>query len=137
MIEEIEHAGWGAPCAPQPTTVVKIRLDGMGKPCYPVTAFVFGVWAVHRGTCKSSEPRLVPPPDSWSVSHLPTGMSALPDHFDDFWSCIRVARALEDSGVFRTKKSVLSPDLEETCLFFSIVGAALSDHYVWPLGTTS
>lgn len=117
--------GWGAPCEANPTTPVTIAHAHGTR---DVMGFVFGAWAVHRAVpvdgCTS------PDPDTWAVSHIPTGTSIGLVLEISFWDAIRVARALEDTGVFPDD----SLDCEDGSMIFqSAIGAAMSDHYVWPL----
>lgn len=125
--DETAPAGWGAECDPQPTDMVRLAKTGT------VPAFVFGVWAVHRSVPVISVV-ITPDPKAWSVSHIPSGLS-LAGYVAEpyFWDAIRVARALDDAGVLLAVEEFSC--IESMQIAQSAVGAALNDHYVWPLTT--
>lgn len=118
--------GWGAPSEVIPNSVVRIRMVPGSR---LVRAYTFGSWAVHRATNLFGV-RPHPHPESWAVSHVPSGCSVGIAAELTFWDAIRIARALDDTGLFP------SADLSEPdgCwIFEAAIGAALHDHYVWPL----
>lgn len=125
-----DEDGWGSPCAPDPTDIVRCHMPTGGF--FPVPAFVFGAWAVHR-SISIKDLILRPSPSAWNVSHVPTG-TALAQFVAEpsFWEAIRIARALDDSGLYQTARSVKVAD-DDYYVLLAVVGAALHDHYVWPL----
>lgn len=132
--DERDPCGWGAPCEPQPSTAVILETERGGKMSVP--SFVFGVWAVHRSVHVIE---VITTPDSslWCISHVPTGRSMA--EFvgeNDFWTSVRVARALEDSNPC-PDDDLLNYDEDAWWVVCSAVGAALNDHYVWPLTTSA
>lgn len=98
---------------------------------------MFGVWAVHRAVPTDRD--LIDgkdiDPTAWSVSHLPTGRSVSPFLVEpDFWMAMRVARALDDTGIFLDEDLSSAEDVQ---IFMSAIGAAMNDHYVFPIYTLS
>jgi hypothetical protein len=128
--DERGPCGWGAPCEPRPTTVVRLDTENGCKMSVP--SFVFGVWAVHRSVHVSGV-ITIPDPLLWCISHVPTGKSMAGFVGElDFWTAVRVARALEDSNPF-PDDDLPSSDEDAAWIAYSVIGAALNDHYVWPL----
>lgn len=121
--------GWGAPCEVSPDTVVRL---GNGKLLFDSTAYVFGDWAVHRSTgLDGIHPH--PDPNSWAVSHVPSGRENGLAVELEFWDAVRIARALEDACPSLVVSANGIIDVDEFFLFEAAIGAALQDHYVWPL----
>lgn len=107
--DERDPCGWGAPCEPQPSTAVILETERGGKMSVP--SFVFGVWAVHRSV-HVIEVITTPDPSLWCISHVPTGRS--------------MAEFVGEND-----------DEDAWWVVCSAVGAALNDHYVWPLTTSA
>ena len=125
---EDESAGWGAPCEARPDTLIKIRT---GQSWRAINAYVFGAWAVHRSAGVAGIlPR--PDPDSWAVTHVPSGCCIGLAIELEFWDAIRIARALEDTRILEEHDDVSVP-YDDGLIFQAAIGAALHDHYVWPL----
>jgi len=124
--------GWGAACAPAPMDPVRIRQEGT-KRLATVMGYRFGAWAVHRAVPVDGVMTTVAT-DAWAVSHVPTGMAigwwlAEPT----FWDAVRVALALHDSHLFPDAHAVDASTLDESCCLQAVIGAALQDHYVFPV----
>lgn len=119
--------GWGAPCDPELRDTVGIRCRS--KIIARVRALIFGAWAVHRAVPVDMYMEAPVDPAAWGVTHVPSGYTIANWVADlAFWDAVRVARALEDSGIL--------PDDRLECdvwLLTAVIGAALQDHYVWPL----
>lgn len=128
MSDDAEPAGWGAPCDARPDTKVKISIAGCSSKT-EVDAYVFGSWAVHRAVGVAGIERR-PDPDSWAVSHRPTGHSIGLALELGFWDAIRIALALDDAGILVTSRLL---DQETSRIFEATIGAALNDQYVWPI----
>ena len=127
-----EHGGWGAPCDANLVDHVTLRRAGHRQGAV-VTAFIFGVWAVHRSQIVNDQ---WCDPQSWGVSHAPTGLSIGIALELSFWEAVRIARALEDTGVFDNavvKDTFIVCDEEAPMIFEAAIGAALHDQYVWPM----
>lgn len=129
-IDDTEPSGWGAPCEARPDTPIRIRI---GQSRVAINAYVFGAWAVHQATGVAGfEPR--PDPKSWGVSHVPTGCSIGLALELGFWDAVRIARALDDTGI-APRVDLAGQDMRE--IFEAAIGAALHDHYVWPMPTVA
>ena len=123
--EDAGPCGWGAPCEAEPDSTIQIRgKHGLGG---AARAYLFGAWAVHRSVMVDDK---VCDPDSWAVSHVPTGLSIGLALELGFWDAVRIARALDDTGVFTGKDF---DEYDDAFIFESAIGAALHDHYVWPM----
>lgn len=126
--------GWGAPCSPTPDEPVPIRLGT--KHFITVMGYRFGAWSVHRARPIDGVMTAVDP-DAWAVSHVPTGM-ALGSWVAEltFWDAVRVATALHDSGLYPDAvidTGNVDDNVDGTCLIMAVIGAALQDHYVFPI----
>jgi hypothetical protein len=99
---------------------------------------MFGVWGVHRSVESVDDEHI--DPMSWGVTHSPTGRGLGVAKELDFWTAVRIALALDDIALF---DDILDPEEFETTpqedvgIFLAAVGAAMHDHYVWPLNTKS
>jgi hypothetical protein len=125
--ETNDHSnGWGAPCVPEPDVMATIATT-TGR-LVPMAAYQFGAWLVHRSV-EVNGARCQP--DSWAVSHDPSGRSIGLALELTFWEAIRIAMALDDTGIMVGDLSEV--DSDEIEIFKAAIGAALNDHYVWPL----
>jgi hypothetical protein len=70
------------------------------------------------------------PDELWTVGHLESGLAVPLGEGLTFQDALRLARALDDAF-----GAIGLDDLAETeCgLFWSVLGAALADHYVFPI----
>jgi hypothetical protein len=95
-----------------------------------VRAIVFGDWGVHQQPAMVGDQRT--DPAMWAVSHLPTGHNIGVALDLTLWESVRIARALDDADPFPDGLFDASDD-EGPWVALSAIGAALNDHYVWPI----
>jgi len=127
LSEDAGGGGWGGQCDPQPNAQFMMATE-TGKRTW--SAFLFGAWAVHRSPQLVGFARI--DPDSWQVSYVPTGQALGIAAEFGFWDAIRIARALEDTELL-SSGDLSEIDEDVCCIFEAAVGAALHDHYVWPI----
>lgn len=124
---------WGVEFSAEPAETV--WLDSKEGFTFPIKAFVFGDWALHKTVLSPGWTLETADSQSWSVAHIPSksvlsddcGIVAYP-----FWTSLNIARALGDSGIVIGRR----PSKDTIFLFEAIVGSAIADHYVWPLPST-
>lgn len=133
-MDDSDRDGWGMACTPTLRDEVRLRHRGVDGSIsfFSVRGIVFGAWAVHPSYRVDGVVQ-GPDPDAWSVTHMPTGHSMAGLVAEPlFWDAVRIARALDDSGIFSDEDIEDGVELELFDILCSVVGAALHDHYVWP-----